>query len=32
VLVGGHGREDLRPAAREAGIDAVIVKPVRRRC
>jgi two-component system sensor histidine kinase/response regulator len=22
VLVGGHGREDLRPAAREAGIDA----------
>ena len=28
VLVGGHGREDLRPAAREAGIDALIVKPI----
>jgi len=28
VLVASHGREDLRPAAREAGIDALIVKPV----
>ncbi|RUP25697.1 MAG: response regulator, partial [Curvibacter sp.] len=28
VLVAGHGREDLRPAARDAGIDALIVKPV----
>ncbi|MBV5296226.1 MAG: response regulator, partial [Curvibacter lanceolatus] len=28
VLVGSHGREDLRPAAREAGIDALIVKPI----